>query len=68
MSIQITEVAQEVTREVVKATPPVTVGALHYLGVSLSDVVLATTLVYTVFQLYFLLRDKWWRQRDKKDE
>lgn len=32
-------------------------------GVTLSQLVLLATLVYTVAQTFFLLRDKWWRQR-----
>jgi hypothetical protein len=35
------------------------------LGMKLSDWVLAVTLIYTVAQLFFLLRDKWWRERTK---
>lgn len=51
--------------EVSKAAPPVAVTGLTCWGVGLPDVVLILTTVYTVFQLYFLLRDKWWRQRGK---
>ena len=58
---------KEVVGEASKATPPVTVGALHFLGVQLSDVVTVLTIVYVVLQLYFLIRDKWWRQRGPKE-
>ena len=34
-------------------------------GVTLSQLVLFSTLVFTVLQSYFLLRDKWWRERNK---
>ena len=53
----------DVTTEVVKAAPTLTVGGLTLYGVGLSDYVLIATLVYTVFQIYFLLRDKWWTPR-----
>lgn len=58
-------IKEAVVQEVVKATPPATIGSMVLCGVPLSDVVLYATLVYTVLQLYFLLRDKWWRQRGK---
>jgi hypothetical protein len=53
--------------EAVKAGPPVTVGGLTVFGVGLSDWVLIATLVYTVLQLYFLLRDKWYRPRKERN-
>jgi hypothetical protein len=49
--------------EGLKAAPTLTVGGLTLFGVGLSDWVLLATLVYTVFQTYFLLRDKWWIPR-----
>jgi hypothetical protein len=36
------------------------------IGMRLSDWVLAATLTYTVLQCFFLLRDKWWRERKSK--
>lgn len=53
-----------VIQEVTKASPPVTVGALTLLGLPLSDWIIIVTIVYTVLQIFFLLRDKWWRDRD----
>ena len=44
--------------EAVKAAPPITVGGLTMWGVSLSEWVLILTAIYTVLQIYFLLRDK----------
>ena len=32
-------------------------------SLSLSKVLMLATLIYTLAQLYFLLRDKWWRDR-----
>lgn len=54
---------ESVVAEAAKTSPPLTVGVLTLCGVPLSDVVLCVTLTYTVLQLYFLIRDKWWRQR-----
>lgn len=49
----------ELFSEALKAAPPVTVGSLTLFGVGLSDYVLLATLIYTVLQVGFLLRDKW---------
>lgn len=51
--------------EMAKASPPVTVVGVTLGGISLSDVTYGLTAVYTLCMLYFLLRDKWWRQRGK---
>lgn len=59
---------ESVVVEATKASPPLTVGAMTLVGVPLSDVVLCITLVYTLLQLYFLLRDKWWRPKRGKPE
>lgn len=37
-----------------------------YGSISLSDVVLLATLAYTLVQIYFTVRDKWWRDRVKR--
>lgn len=57
-----TETHSSVAVEALRAGPSVTVGGLTLFGVGLPDIVMIVTLVYTIFQLYFLLRDKWWRQ------
>lgn len=57
--------ASEVASELERAIPTVTVGGMTLFGVPLPDVVLLATLVYTVLQAYFLLRDKWWRNSGK---
>lgn len=49
--------------EAAKAAPTVTVGGLTLFGVVLSDWVMILTIVYTLLQLFFLLRDKWWNKR-----
>lgn len=53
--------------EAVKAAPPLTVGGLTMWGVSLSEWVLILTAIYTVLQIYFLLRDKLGHKHRKKD-
>ena len=53
--------------EAVKAAPPLTVGGLTMWGVSLSEWVLILTAIYTVLQIYFLLRDKLGQKHRKKD-
>lgn len=59
-----TEVAQEAS----KSAPPVTVVGLTLLGYPISEVVQVAVLIYTLLQAFFLLRDKWWRQRGKSKE
>ena len=49
--------------ESAKAAPPAAVAGLTLLGVPVSDVLVVIMIVYTLCQLFFLLRDKWWRQR-----
>lgn len=53
--------------EAIKAAPPITVGGLTMWGVSLSEWVLILTAVYTLLQIYFLLRDKLGQKHRKKD-
>lgn len=45
--------------------PPAGVGIMTWLGVYLPPLIMILTLAYSIFALYFLLRDKWWRQRGK---
>lgn len=58
--------SHEVTAEVMKMTPPAAVAGLTIAGIALSDWLLMFTLLYTILNVFFLLRDKWWRQRNKK--
>lgn len=53
--------------EAVKAAPPITVGGLTLWGVGLSEWVLILTAIYTILQIYFLLRDKL-GQKHRKDK
>lgn len=58
--------SQDTLAEASKAAPPVTVGGLSLVGVPLSDWLIIATLVYTVLQIVFLIRDK--RYRPWKDK
>ena len=53
----------EILTEAIKASPALTVGGLTLFGVGLSDWVLLATLIYTILQVGFLLRDKWLNKR-----
>lgn len=53
----------EIVTEAARAAPAVTVTGLTLFGVSLSEWVLIMTLVYTLLQMFFLIRDKWYYQR-----
>lgn len=59
---------QEIATEAMKAAPPVTVGTLALAGIPLSDWLLIFTIAYTILQIFFLLRDKWWRKRGGDQE
>lgn len=56
----------ELSLELTKATPTITVGGLTLFGVGLADWVLILTIGYTLLQIFFLLRDKWYRPRKDK--
>lgn len=55
----------EVIVELLKAAPPTSIVSLKLAGITLSDWVFLLGAALMVLQLYFLLRDKWWRQRKK---
>jgi hypothetical protein len=48
----------DLAAEAVKASPPLTVVGLSVAGVGLQDWVLLLTLIYTIIQIYLLVRDK----------
>lgn len=62
-----TQQHHEILTEAIKASPALTVGGLTLFGVGLSDWVLLATLIYTVLQVAFLLRDKWLSPKRKVD-
>lgn len=62
---------KEIVLDAIKSAPPITVGTLTLLGISLSDWTLLLTMLYTGVMLYVLVRDKIWapwcaRQRIKQ--
>lgn len=58
---------QDILTGASKAAPPVTVGGLTLVGVPLSDWLIIATLVYTVLQIVFLVRDKLYRPWKEKN-
>lgn len=55
---------QDLQTAVIKAAPPVAVSAgAAVLGLTLNEWVAIATLLYLALQAYFLVRDKWWRER-----
>lgn len=54
----------DMTIEVLKATPALTVGGLTLFGVTLSDIVLLASLILIVLQIVFLIWDKLFRGKD----
>ena len=59
--------AQDLVEDTIKASPSVTVAGLTVLGVPVQEWLILATIVYTFLQIYFLLRDKWWRQRKDRN-
>ena len=57
----------EIATEAARAAPAVTVTGLSLFGVSLSEWVFLLTIVYTLLQMFFLIRDKWYYQRKADD-
>jgi hypothetical protein len=64
-TISFSTMTHETLIEAGKAAPPITVGGLSLAGVALSDWLIILTLVYTVLQIIFLIRDKWYLPRKK---
>lgn len=52
--------------ESVKAAPPAAAVGLSFFGVPVNDLLTVILIVYTACQLFFLLRDKWWRPRKER--
>lgn len=53
-----------------KVAPPAAVSAMAASGINLSDILMVLTIIYTVMQAFFLIRDKWFRDpyRKRKNE
>ena len=60
-----TDLQHELIAGVARAAPPVTVTGLSMFGVGLADWLILVTIVYTVLQIVFLVRD---RMRRKKEQ
>jgi hypothetical protein len=52
--------------EVAKTTPPLSMAGAVLAGVELNTVLVVLTIVYTVLQLYVLIRDKFWRKHEQQ--
>jgi hypothetical protein len=61
-------IQNDTVASVVKVAPPVTVSAIQAITESLPSFVLWVTAVYTVLQLYVLIRDKILRDEEGGDE
>ncbi len=54
-------------QQILTGTPAAGVSVLILFGVPLSQWVLLVTLIYTLFLIYILIRDKIWNKTDKKN-
>ena len=58
-----------VASEAAKAAPPVAVAVADTVfGLSLSDFLVAVTIIYTVLQIYVLVRDRIIREKRREDD
>lgn len=62
------QVDPDITTEALRASPAIAVTSLSVFGVGLQDWLIVITIVYTVLQVIFLLRDKWWNKRKARKE
>lgn len=62
------DTAAQISTEVMKAAPPITVSALTFYGVELSQWVLLMTLIYTVIQIVLTLEKRFRKRKDQSDE
>ncbi|MEW9586615.1 hypothetical protein [Paraburkholderia sp. DGU8] len=61
-------IQNDTVASVVKVAPPITVSAIQAITESLPSFVLWVTAIYTVLQLYVLIRDKILRNEEGGDE
>lgn len=59
---------EELATAALKASPPATVSAVTLFGFPLPDIVLVLTAVYTVLQIFFLLREKLRARKEKSED
>ncbi len=57
---------ETIVEELVKATPAVSLSGAVFLGVPLADWVFALGGILLLLQLFFLLRDKVWRDNQRE--
>ncbi|MPW16894.1 MULTISPECIES: hypothetical protein [Paraburkholderia] len=56
---QVAEIARsDVAASAAKSALPVSVAGMHWMGFQLSDWVMVTTILYTILQIIFLLKDR----------
>lgn len=56
---------KELVVEILRPIPGTGASGLLLMGVPLTNWVVILTLILVGAQIYFLFRDKWWRQRGK---
>jgi len=61
-------VSHDVTASAAKAVPPVSAATAICFGITLPDVLMLLTIVYTGLQIVFLLRDKLFRRAGGRGE
>lgn len=57
---------QDIGTEAAKATPPVIVSGLSFLGHSFNDWVAPLTIVYILLQIFFLCRKNWHERKARR--
>lgn len=59
----------DIAASAVKSLPPVSVASATLLGYPMADWVMFLTIVYTVLQIFAIVRDKFWphRRKSKKE-
>jgi len=55
-----------VTSAASKLAPSIAAGGITVFGIPLPDILVVATLVYTLLQIYFLIKDRWITPRIKR--
>ncbi len=58
----------DVVASAAKVAPPVSAAGAIYMGITLPDLLMVATLIYTCLQVYVLIRDKFWRRNHHRKE
>jgi Phage holin T7 family, holin superfamily II len=56
----------DIVASAAKSIPPVSVASATLLGYPMADWVMLLTIVYTILQIFALVRDKFWPHRRKQ--